>query len=205
MITKYSEWRTKSFNTCSDCSPLFCSSIYFVGIFLVVPVGWALDRYAHRASVILFGTTLPLVAYSILLFTDIHPAVGCLVLVNLIIFPPPLHRHQSLMHNVSVGNSTCSVPNFHLPLRCICCGGTPCWHGLWLAQFCDQSFLVPCACIPWIRWSTLAASCYAILIYFFFFFFLPIICSLLCTRIQFSLLTRCLLTGSHREHRCNGG
>lgn len=56
------------------------ASLYLAAALVMVPLGFIIDRYGHRVTLTFVATVLPVVAYSLLLFTSLTPFAGCLLL-----------------------------------------------------------------------------------------------------------------------------
>jgi MFS family permease len=56
------------------------SCLYLAAAVVMIPFGFALDRYGHRVTIISIACVIPLIAYSLLLFTPLSPFIGCLLL-----------------------------------------------------------------------------------------------------------------------------
>jgi MFS family permease len=56
------------------------ASLYLSAAFVMVPLGFLIDRYGHRMIITFVACVTPLLAYSLLLCTRLNPVIGCLLL-----------------------------------------------------------------------------------------------------------------------------
>jgi len=56
------------------------SYLYLTAAVVMVPAGFAIDRYAHRLSLTVVSCSLPIIAYSLLLWSSTTPILGCVIL-----------------------------------------------------------------------------------------------------------------------------
>jgi len=80
---------------------------------VLLPGGFIIDKWGHRSTLITVSTFLPVVAYIILLNTNITPYVGCMMLgathglLPAIVFPSVALVVESSLFGTAYGILTC--------------------------------------------------------------------------------------------------